>query len=407
MIAEHQRLGSWDLVKGWCGGDDGCLEPRIAMQIVHEAALCVSGVRPRNTLCHQGFDLLNGLPDIVSDKMIHELLERQTVAQAKSLQRALGKIRRLRGHYQGEIVAFDPHRVPTYSRRIMPKKKGKPTSRSRKVMQDFFAVDAHTGQPIAFMIGASPMAIGPATCDLAELTELILLSEALGVADKEHYAVEITNAFLRSQDLDVVMPIPLHKNILKIVQNLPYERKWAGYAIAETRHQLEGGAKPIRLIGQRSGEVESEYEYKAFAATGDRDAVKMLSDDFPARWTVEEFFNFEADMGWDRVRTMNLNIRYGKLSLALIAQAATHQLRQKLPKPYKHWTAQHLADAIFNDISGDIKVKDDTIVVTLYNVPEHLGLNEHYENLPQRLHRENIDPRVRWLYDFKVDFRFK
>lgn len=49
------------------------------------------------------------------------------------------------------------------------------------------------------------------------------------------------------------------------------------------------------------------------------------------------------------------------MSLALLAQAASHQLRQNLPKPYNRWDATHMSDAIFNSIDGDIRVKDDII----------------------------------------------
>ncbi len=112
-------------------------------------------------------------------------------------------------------------------------------------------------------------------------------------------------------------------------------------------------------------------------------------------------------MGWNSAKTLNLNIRYGKMTLALIAQATTHQLKKKLPKPYTNWTAEHLANSVLRGIDGDLKVKDDTIIVTLYNVPESLNLKKHYENLPEKLLEEGINPRVPWLFNYKVDFQFK
>lgn len=65
---------------------------------------------------------------------------------------------------------------------------------------------------------------------------------------------------------------------------------------------------PLHLIAQRSGEIEAEYQYKPFVATGISDLLKMVSEDFPERWTIEEFFNFEAAIDWNRAATMNLNI---------------------------------------------------------------------------------------------------
>jgi len=111
-------------------------------------------------------------------------------------------------------------------------------------------------------------------------------------------------------------------------------------------------------------------------------------------------------MGIKRASTLNLNIRYGKLALAMIAQGATYQLRRKMPAPYKNWDAKHLSTDILAWSDGDVKVKDDTIIVTFYGKPNHIN-EEDYMNLPEILKREKIDPKIPWLYDFKLDFRFK
>jgi len=95
-------------------------------------------------------------------------------------------------------------------------------------------------------------------------------------------------------------------------------------------------------------------------------------------------------LGWNKSSTFNLKIKYGKATLGLIVQAALYQLRQKLPKPYEKWTAKHIANSIFNGIDDDIRVNNDTIIVTFYNLPEQLNLKKHYENLPEILANENV-----------------
>ena len=112
-------------------------------------------------------------------------------------------------------------------------------------------------------------------------------------------------------------------------------------------------------------------------------------------------------MGWNRASTFNLNIRYGKQSLALIAQAATHELKKKLPKPYSQWTAQHLARHVLTNMEGDLRVKGDTIIVTYYRDYRKLGIEKYYRNLNNRLQSEGVNPKIPWLFDFKLDFRFK
>ena len=95
------------------------------------------------------------------------------------------------------------------------------------------------------------------------------------------------------------------------------------------------------------------------------------------------------------------------MSLALLAQAATYELRKKLPQPYNRWNSTHLADALLTKIDGDIRVRDDTIIVTCYNAPEELNLQNNYQGLTEKLMAEGVNPKVPWLYNFKLDFRFK
>lgn len=408
LIPEYLRLGSWDLLKLWSGGEDKDINPRLALQMVNESALCVSGIRPVRSLSHQGFELLNGLPFLATDKSIHNLLSEHTVDDARKLQIALGKLRLTRGDYdKNGLLAFDPHRIHSYTRRIMPAKRKDRGSKSEKILQTFFCIDAITGQPIAFTIGSSCSTTSKATLELAEMVKSILPYNATAMADSEHATASIINEFSKDEQLNIIMPMRMIKKIKELNREISYERKWAGYSLGETSYEMSGVDFPIRLAVQRSGELENQYKYKPFAVTGSEDKLKLLSEDYPERWTIEEFFNFEAAMGWKRASTMNLNIRYGKMSLALIAQAATYQLRQKLPKPYKIWTAEHLANSVFRGIEGDLRVIDDTILVTFYGFPESFSIKNYYQNLPDKLISDGIDPRVPWLYNFKINFRFK
>lgn len=132
-----------------------------------------------------------------------------------------------------------------------------------------------------------------------------------------------------------------------------------------------------------------------------------MTRDYPQRWHVEEFFKFNQALGWHRAGTLNLNIRYGHLTMALIAQAAIRELRQRLGAPFAQWDAPHLARNLFQGLEGDIRAEKQTIVVTFYNPPNAPLLRAHYEHLPEKLAREGINPEIPWLYNFKLDFRFK
>ena len=142
------KLGAWDILKGWTGKSDIDIEPRIALQLVNESALCVNRVRRKSSLNHQGFQLLNGMSRLVSDEQVHLLLNSHTMNDAHDMMLNLGIQRKLSGHYKGNLIALDPHRIISTSKRVMAKKKKKPDAPSQKMLQTFFSVSTETGQPI-------------------------------------------------------------------------------------------------------------------------------------------------------------------------------------------------------------------------------------------------------------------
>jgi hypothetical protein len=271
-------------------------------------------------------------------------------------------------------------------------------------------LDCDTHQPIACTIGSSSLTATQGNQDLISLVTRILPPEALILADCEHFTVNLLNNIGQIPGLDLLIPTSQQPYRIKQIQQIPenhYQRHWAGYATACIPYQPHRSKVPLYLFVQRNGEDPEEYSYNSFVATNDSERVRQLTDEFPKRWHVEEFFNLEQAMGWRRSGTLNLNIRYGRASFALVAQAAIHQLRKRLPTPYAQYTAEHFAKELFERLDGDLRVKNDTIIITYYNAPNCESLKKHYEYLPEKLQAEKVDPRVPWLYNFKLDFRFR
>lgn len=414
LIPEHLRLGTWDLLCQWTGQPGERLEPRLALQLVHEAALCVSGVRQARCLSQKGFEVANGLPFVATDQAIHDLLDAHTVAEAQRLQVALGLLRRARGHFVGDLLAIDPHKMRSYSKRQMCRYRGDEASKPFKTAQTFFCLDADTEQPVCATTATSAASVTQATPGLLRLAADILNpddGQTLVVADTEHYTAELIDHVHDQTPFDLLVPIPNHKHHQEQMRAIPSEaftRRWAGLATAKRPYQLANchSGPHLQLI-QRSGERPEEYAFKSFLSTRDHNEAEDLTVEFPKRWHIEEFFNADQALGWKRAGTPNLNIRYGQMTMALIAQGAIHQLRQRLGEPYSSWDAKHLAKDVFNGIEADLRVCHDTIVVTLYNAPNPDRLREHYEHLPEKLAAENVPPQIPWLYNFKLDFRFK
>src|SRR5437667_3949534 len=152
LLPEHLRLGTWDLMRSWSGLPPERVEPRLALHLVNEAAMCLCSYRQRRTLSQKGFELANGLPFVPTDVAIHDLLQTHTVQDAQQLQIALGKLRRAGGHFAGTLLALDPHRMTSYSKRQMRRHRFSAEQKPAKMAQTFFLLDCHTGQPVCFSL---------------------------------------------------------------------------------------------------------------------------------------------------------------------------------------------------------------------------------------------------------------
>jgi hypothetical protein len=283
------------------------------------------------------------------------------------------------------------------------------------VAQSFFVLDADTHQPVCFTTATSARSATTAAHELLEMAASILDTQpgqTLVVADAEHFTVELLDRVKTETNFDLLVPMSDQPRLRQKLQALPpetFRRRWAGYATAKMPYTPKGSTNgPFCQYIQRLGERPDEYRFKAFLSTRDGDEVEAMTVDFPKRWHVEEFFNAHQALGWARAGTCNLNIRYAQMSMALVAQAAIDQFRKNLHAEAMNWDSRHLAKTYFGGLEGDIRVIDgDTILVTYYNAPTADHLRQVYEDLPSRLRAEGIDPRVPWLYGFKLDFRFR
>jgi hypothetical protein len=417
LVPEHLRLGSWDLLRTWTADSDTQrVAPRLALHLVHEAALCRSGLRADRSLRHRGFELVNGLPWLPTDGAVHDLLEAHTVQQAHQLQIALGKLRRASGHFAGRVLALDPHRLVSYSKRDMIARRPASNQAAVKQAQTFFLLDAQTAQPVCLTLASGAANLSRSTEELLGLAQQILPAPQadlpLIAADVEHFTVELLDHVRQHTPFDLLVPLRQTTALRKYYQALPQQNfvpQWAGFAIASEAFQPRRSRldQPFQRYIQRCGERPQDYHFKGFCCTRPRNEVSALTRDFPDRWHIEEFFRFDQHLGWKRAGTLNLHVRLGQMTLALVAQAVIHQLRQRLGAPFSQWDAVHFAQDWFTGLEGDVRVQQDTILVTYYNAPQAELWKKHFENLPQQLQKEGVDPRVPWLYNFKLDFRFK
>jgi hypothetical protein len=233
LVPEHLRLGTWDLLCGWTQQAPDRVAPRLALQLVHEAARRVSGLRDKRSLPPRGFALTQGLPFLATDLAIHEVLGGHTVAEAQHLQRTLGQLRRAGGDYAGHVLIVDPHRLRSYTKRHTRRRK-EPGAEPTKMAPTFFAIDGDTCQPVCVTTGTASRTVTQATPELLDLAVAILgprPQATLVLADAEHFSTELIEHVHRRTGLDLLVPLIIRKPFLERLRALPPDqctRHWAG-----------------------------------------------------------------------------------------------------------------------------------------------------------------------------------
>jgi hypothetical protein len=283
--------------------------------------------------------------------------------------------------------------------------------------QTFFLLDCQTGQPVCFSLSSSAQTVAQASPDLLRVAAQILgaspaaIRKPLILSDKEHYVQELFSSVRQQDVFNLLCAEPAFSNCVQRWSKIPaahFTEHWPGYATAIRPYHFKDQTEALyHEYVQRNGLRPQDYHYQGFLGTAQLSQVPALTKDYPQRWHVEEFFKFNQALGWHRAGTLNLHIRYGHLTMVLIAQAAIHQLRQRLGMPFAQWDATHLARNLFEGLDGDVRVEKQTIVVTLYDPPNAPLLRHHYEHLPEKLAKQGVSPEIPWLYNFKLDFRFK
>jgi len=217
-------------------------------------------------------------------------------------------------------------------------------------------------------------------------TSKVVSNNAVVLADKEHYDMKFFEQMGTLTRHSLLVPAQENTKIKKTQKKLKYKECWTGYAVAEDVYHFAGSKQKYRLIVQKEGLREENYQYKSFLTTSDKLPEELMAEYYPERWTIESFFKNEGSLRFDSASTLNLNVKFGEMNIALLAQAGLYQFRQKLPAPFNSWDAEHLADSMFRGIDGDIRVKGDTIVVTCYNVPKQYNITQIYhKDLPPKV----------------------
>ena len=121
------------------------------------------------------------------------------------------------------------------------------------------------------------------------------------LADAEHFGAALLAEVQRRPHFDLLVPLPNQAAFDRQYRAIPegeFTRRWAGYATARRPAQFKGrhdGA--YWQFVERNGERAEAWRFRAFGCTRNRDEVEALTEHYPKRWHVEEFFNAHQALG--------------------------------------------------------------------------------------------------------------
>ena len=161
----------------------------------------------------------------------------------------------------------------------------------------------------------------------------------------------------------------------KKLQELPAETfrpRWAGYATAKwTYTPRNSQAGPFYQYVQRQGERPEEHHFKAFLSTRDGDEVEDADRGFSQALARGGVLQRASGIGLGPGRDMQSQHPLRADDDGLVAQAAIDRLRQAtwahLQRAGTRSTCPRL---ISPGLEGDVRVHDNTIMVTYYNAPD-------------------------------------
>jgi hypothetical protein len=137
-----------------------------------------------------------------------------------------------------------------------------------------------------------------ATPELIDLAQQILQpqpGQVLVIADSEHFSSQLVHDVKQRTGFDLLVPLPsqpAHRRRWQAIPEEQFTRRWAGFATAKVPYEVQYGQPGQYLeFVERFDERPEEWRFKGFLCTADRDEVDALSQEFPQRWHVEEFFN--------------------------------------------------------------------------------------------------------------------
>jgi len=280
-------------------------------------------------------------------------------------------------------------------------------SKPAKMAQTFFAIDADTHQPVCFITGTSSRTVTQARRVVEAGADILQPQphQTLVLADAEHFTAQLLDDVHEQTCFDLSCPCP---PTLSGAATASHSRgavhpSLGGYATASCLSAQAGGHGPFFQFVQRLGERPRNGPLKPFwpPPTERKSPRSPRLPTTLARRRVLQCHQPSAGTAAPRTSIFATSHDPGPGRSSLISQ---------LRSVWRNGRRLGCEPPGSGHLPGNRRRparQRRNILVTCYNAPHADRLRDLYEDLPAKLEDEHLDPRIPWLYNFKLDFRFR
>jgi len=385
----------------------GIHNERLGLGLVFESIFGLTeGIRAIDSISRTDFGLLAGLPFLPSTSTQYRFLQDISYDSALSFQIDLGKWLRTLGQVNVDSpVNIDGHNIKSYSRKAMKKSYITKEGSYGKAIRTFYTQDQEGKKPLIAMATYSGTNISQVTGRISRYTQNILDSDFLLVADKEWYCGELIKDLQTRYNISILTPAKHFKSKVTEFEEIPsdkYEETIQG-DIASVYTTMKGFDGPLQMF------VKKRPDGKYFALiTPKEDLNKDIAMSiYSKRWRIENFFAKNDFLGINKLPSMNLNAIQAMLSLRILAFHAVDNFRHDLGGNYKTNTPNLIYRKFIDGVQGKIQMHEDVIEVQIYGFKHESAVKPIFSNLNEKLKMAGVDPRIPWLGNRRIRFKFR
>ena len=401
QLRAHELLSNMVPVK-----KQGIPNERLALGIVFESLFgLTAGIRAIDSVSRADFGLLEGLPFLSSTSSQYRLLQSISYNNALSFQVGIGKrLVELGQVTPGSAVNIDGHNIKTYSRKAMKSSYITQEGRYGKAMRTFYTQDQESKKPLIAMVTYSGTSVSQITNRIAGLTRDVLGRDFGMAADKEWYCAQLIKELRNQLGISILTPVRQSKKRVAEFEAVPLDQydKTVQGNIAALFTTMNGFDGPLRMLLKK----KQDGKYFALITPDENMTAEIAMPTYKKRWRIEDFFAENGFLGINRLPSMNLNAKQAVLSLRLLAFHAMDNFRNDLGPDYRKKTPELIYREFVSSVHGKIQLRGDVIEVTIFGFEHENAAAAILSGLDEKLEKANVDPRIPWLGNRRIRFKF-